>query len=60
MAGNKFLSDLITDPAVFKAGRINIIEAPVSSGKTTLALKSIPAWAGDPERVLYLIDTTNG
>lgn len=60
MTGTKYLSDLITTPDVLKSGRINIIETPVSSGKTTFALATLPQWAGTPEKVLYLIDTNNG
>ena len=60
MKGTKRLSDLITDPATIQAGRINIIEAPVSSGKTFFALNTLPQWAGSPSKILYLIDTTNG
>ena len=60
MIGTKTISDLITDSSVLKTGCINIIEAPVSSGKTHFALNTLPMWAGTPEKVLYLIDTTNG
>ena len=60
MLGSKTISDLITDPSLLKAGLINIIDAPVSSGKTHFALTTLPQWAGNPERILYLIDTTNG
>lgn len=60
MIGTKFISDLITSPDVLKPGRINIIDAPVSAGKTTFALGALPQWAGSPERILYLIDTNNG
>ena len=60
MIGTKTISDLITDPSVFKPGRSNIIEAPVSSGKTFFALTALPEWAGSSEKVLYLIDTTQG
>ena len=60
MKGTKRISDLITTPDLFLAGRINIIEANVSAGKTHFALNTLPAWAGSPERILYLIDTNNG
>ena len=60
MKGFRYLSDLITDPAMLLPGRINIIEANTSAGKTWFALNTIPEWAGSPEKVLYLIDTTNG
>lgn len=60
MMGTKHISDLITDPNVLKKGRINIIDAGVSAGKTHFALTVIPQWAGSPERCLYLIDTKHG
>ncbi len=60
LIGTKHISDLITSPNALKTRRINIIEAPVSSGKTRFALEMLPAWAGNPEKILYLIDTTNG
>ncbi len=60
MIGTKTISDLFTDKETIKAGRINIIDAPVSSGKTHFALNVLPAWAGSPSKILYLTDTTNG
>ncbi|MBR6185350.1 MAG: DEAD/DEAH box helicase family protein [Clostridia bacterium] len=60
MIGHKRISELITDPNAIIPGYINIIEAPVSSGKTHLALNTIPAWASSASKILYLIDTTNG
>ena len=60
MKGSKYLSELITDPGMLCPGRINIIEANTSAGKTWFALNTLPEWAGTPEKVLYLIDTTNG
>ena len=60
MIGTKYISDLITSPEQLKGGRINIIGAPVSAGKTVFALTTIPSWVKSPERILYLIDTSNG
>ena len=60
MKGTKHISDLITTKDQILAGRINIIEANVSAGKTWFALNTLPQWAGNPERILYLIDTNNG
>ena len=60
MIGTKTITDLITDPNTLKPGRINIIEAPVSSGKTHFALSVLPKWTTSPEKILYLIDTLNG
>ena len=59
MIGTKYISDLITDPNALLQGRINIIDAGVSAGKTYFALTTIPEWTS-PEKILYLIDTTNG
>ncbi len=59
MIGTKHISDLITDPNALKKGQINIIDAGVSAGKTFFALTMIPKWTS-PEKILYLIDTTNG
>ena len=60
MIGTKHISDLITDRNALLQGRINIIDAGVSAGKTRFALTKLPEWAGSSERCLYLIDTTNG
>lgn len=60
MKGTKYLSELITDPRSILPGKINIIEANTSGGKTWFALNTLPEWAGSPEKVLYLIDTSNG
>ena len=59
MTGSKHISDLITTQDALKKGRINIIDADVSAGKTWFALTTIPKWT-NPEKILYLIDTTNG
>ena len=60
MKGSKRISNLITSKDQLLTGRINIIEANVSAGKTHFALNTLPAWTGSPERILYLIDTNNG
>ena len=59
MTGTKRITDLITTQDALKKGRINIIDAGVSAGKTYFALTTIPKWT-KPEKILYLIDTTNG
>ena len=59
MIGTKRIADLITDPNALLQGRINIIDADVSAGKTYFALTTLPKWT-NPEKLLYLIDTTNG
>ena len=60
MLGTKTITDLITSPDALRTGCINIIDAPVSSGKTHFALNVLPEWTGSPSKILYLIDTTNG
>ncbi len=60
MIGTKHISELITNRNALLQGKINIIDAGVSAGKTHFALTKLPEWAGNPERCLYLIDTTNG
>lgn len=60
MKGSKRISELITNKDLILPGRINIIEANVSAGKTWFALNTLPAWARSPEKILYLIDTKNG
>ena len=60
MKGTQRISALITNPDMILPGRINIIEANCSAGKTHFALNTIPQWARNPERILYLIDTNNG
>ena len=60
MIGTKHISDLITDPQILQAHKINIIEADVSAGKTWFALTTLPNWTTKPNKILYLIDTSNG
>ena len=60
MRGSKYLSELITDPASILPGKMNLIEANTSAGKTYFAQNTLPQWAGTPKKVLYLIDTING
>lgn len=60
MTGKKHLSDVITDISVFKKDKFNIVEAMTSQGKTYFALNSLRKWVSAPEKMLYLIDTSNG
>ena len=60
MIGTKTVSDLICAPEMLRKGKINIIDANVSAGKTYFALTTLPKWVSSPERILYLIDTSNG
>lgn len=59
MTGSKYLSDVI-DVNQFQRGKINLIEAPCGCGKTTCAKGKIASLASSKNKVLYLIDTTNG
>lgn len=47
------------EQAQYYRGRMNLIEAQTGQGKTTAAIKTIPAQLGlEPQRCLVLIDTT--
>lgn len=59
MIGSKYLSDVL-DTTQFQKGKINLIEAPCGCGKTTCAKGKIADLASSRNKVLYLIDTTNG
>ena len=59
MIGSKYLSDVL-DTTQFQRGKINLIEAPCGCGKTTCAKGKIADIASSRNKVLYLIDTTNG
>ena len=59
MIGSKYLSDVL-DTNQFQRGKINLIEAPCGCGKTTCAKGKIADLASSRNKVLYLIDTTNG
>jgi hypothetical protein len=59
MIGSKYLSDVL-DTTQFQRGKINLIEAPCGCGKTTCAKGKIANLASSRNKVLYLIDTTNG
>ncbi len=59
MTGNKYLSEVVNMDSI-KAGQLNIIDAPTGSGKTTFALETLANTVSNKNRMLYLIDTTNG
>ena len=59
MIGSKYLSDVL-DTSQFQKGKLNLIEAPCGCGKTTCAKGKIADLATSRNKVLYLIDTTNG
>lgn len=57
---NFFLSDAI-DYKSFELGKLNLIQAPCGSGKTTAAFNTIPDYLNvTPERSLVLINTVSG
>lgn len=43
-----------------RPGAINLVQAPVGSGKTTWALEELPKTVSRPCKMVYLIDTRNG
>lgn len=59
MAKRKYLVEAIHEEEICN-GQLNIVEAPVGSGKTTWALRHLAKELDSPLSMLYLIDTTNG
>lgn len=59
MTGTKWLSEAI-DITTIQKGVLNIVEAPTGCGKTEWAFKDLTKMASDPNKILYLIDTTIG
>lgn len=59
MIGNKYLSEAIHAEEI-KAGVLNLVCAPVGSGKTHWALNELRKTVSKPYRMVYLIDTVNG
>ena len=59
MLGTKYLSEAI-DQNSFRSGCLNLVYAPVGCGKTYWALNCLAASMKDKNKMLYLIDTTNG
>ena len=59
MLGTKYLSDYI-DEKVFIPGKVNLIETPCGSGKSTWALNYCSSLVKEGKKVVYLIDTANG
>jgi len=56
MTGKYFLSDIL-HPSRFKQGFINLIKAPVGSGKTHFALNELPKHAINNDYMLFITDT---
>ena len=59
MKNSKYLSDML-DTSSFVRGKLNVINTPCGSGKTTAAINTIAALASSPHKALFLIDTQNG
>ena len=59
MKGTKYLQEAV-DINEIKSGRLNLIEAPVGSGKSYFALNNLPEELEDKHSMVYLIDTVNG
>ena len=53
------LSDVLNTSS-FVRGKLNVINTPCGSGKTTAAINTIAAFASSPRKALYLIDTSSG
>lgn len=59
MKGTKYLDEAV-DINEIKSGQLNLIEAPVGSGKSHFALNVLPRGLKDKHNMVYLIDTVNG
>ena len=59
MKNTKYLSDVL-DTSSFIRGKLNVINTPCGSGKTTAAINTIASLASSPRKALYLIDTSSG
>ena len=59
MKGTKYLDEAV-DINEIKSGQLNLIEAPVGSGKSHFALNVLPKELNDKHNMVYLIDTVNG
>ena len=59
MEDKKFLSDVL-DVSQFQKGKLNVVQAPCGSGKSSAAINIIAPLASHPYKALYLIDTRSG
>lgn len=59
MENTKFLAQAIHEEEICD-GQLNMIKAPVGSGKTTWALRHLSKKMDSPLNMVYLIDTQNG
>lgn len=54
---NKYISDIINRSSIIH-GKINLIEAPCSTGKTTFFINELVLPAINRDRIIYLVDTS--
>lgn len=59
MNGSKYFSQAVHSTEIEK-GFLNIVKAPVGSGKSYWAINVLSQSVSEPYRILYLIDTVNG
>jgi len=59
VVGTKYLSEAVHMEEI-RAGALNIVCAPVGSGKTYWAVNVLAKTVSKPYKMLYLIDTVNG
>lgn len=59
MLGEKYLSEAVHKEEI-KKGVLNLVFAPVGSGKTYWALNELLKTVSKPYKMVYLIDTVNG
>ena len=59
MEKTKFLAQAVHEHEICD-GQLNMIKAPVGSGKTTWALRTLSKELDSPLKMVYLVDTQNG
>ena len=59
MKQGKYLSEAVHMDEL-RPGAINLVKAPVGSGKSTWAVDELPRMVSKPCKMVYLIDTRNG
>lgn len=59
MENTKFLAQAVHEEEICDA-QLNMVTAPVGSGKTTWALRNLAQELESPQKMVYLIDTRNG
>ena len=59
MEKTKFLAQAVHEDEICD-GQLNMVKAPVGSGKTTWALRTLSKELDSPLKMVYLVDTQNG